>query len=348
MINVGIDLHKTQFTTCVMRDDEIVDNGTKYEMSSEGYDSFASLMQSCYPEEEINLAIESTGNARFFRDTMHDYGFNVCVVNTLKFKVVNLSTNKTDKNDAKTLAEFLAKQLLPESHLCSAPTEGLRRVIKCRALMIQDQIALKNQAHAVLLAYGRSTPRSCFQSKKSRLKILATIVDEDLRKTLKSIFGTLDVVEDQEKVLESNLKDLTIHNHQVKNLMTVPGIGLVNACTIVAYTDDINRFENYKNYSAYCGLVPWVQTSNETSHYGRITKRGPQELRTALVQCTVAMIRMKEKTEDLSLMKNYQALKEDKNSGKAIIATARHLSRILYIMMKNDEPFNSAKLAKRD
>lgn len=348
MINVGIDLHKTQFTTCILRDKEVIDNGTKYEMSFEGYSSFASYMQARFPKETINLAIESTGNARFFRDTMQDYGFNVSVVNTLKFKVVNLSTNKTDKNDARTLAEFLAKEMLPESHLCSASTEGLRRILKSRSLMVQDQVALKNQTHAVLLAYGRQTSVACFQSRKSRTKMLATIKQKDLKKTLEIIFETLDCVEMQQKALEAHLKELYSEDRTIKNLMTVPGIGIVNACTIAAYTDNIERFPTYKHYSAYCGLVPWVQSSNESSYYGHITKRGPQELRTAFVQCTVAMVRMKDKTKDLSIMQNYQSLKEDKNSGKAIIATARRLSRIVYVMLKDGVPFNSAKLKRTE
>lgn len=344
MIFVGIDLHKTQFTVCVMKNDEVLDNGTKYPMSNEGYSSFVFYIRTSFPKEEVNIAIESTGNARFFRGTMQQYGFSVCVVNTLKFKVVNLSTNKTDKHDAKTLAEFLSKGMLPQSHLCKAESEGLRRILKCRSLMVQDQIALKNQAHAVLLAYGRQTDAACFQSKKSRIKMMSSISDDNLRKTMEIIFETLDAVEEQERKLEIRLKEITKDNATVKNLMTVPGIGIVNACTIAGYTDDINRFESYKHYSAYCGLVPWVQSSNDSSYYGHITKRGPQELRTALVQCTVAMVRMKGKTEDLNLMKNYNILKSEKNSGKAIIATARHLSRIIYIMLKNNEPFNPSKL----
>lgn len=346
MIYVGVDLHKTQFTTCVLRNKEIIDNGTKYEMSFEGYSSFASWIQACFPEETVNLAIESTGNARFFRDTMQDYGFNVCVVNTLKFKVVNLSTNKTDKNDAKTLAEYLSKEMLPKSNLCSAKTEALRRILKSRSLMVEDQIALKNQAHAVLLAFGKNTSTAAFQSKKSRDKILSTTRQKDLKQSLQIIFETLDSVIDQTKRLEIHLKELTKNNKTIKLLMTIPGVGLVNACTIAAYTDDISRFETYKHYSAYCGLVPWVQSSNESSYYGRITKRGPTELRTALVQCTVAMIRMKEKTSQLNIMQNYHALKEEKNSGKAIIATARRLSRIIYVMLNENEPFDASRLTK--
>ena len=105
----------------------------------------------------------------------------------------------------------------------------------------------------------------------------------------------------------------------------------------------IDRFDSYKHFSAYCGLVPWVQTSNESIYYGRITKRGPQKLRTALVQCVVAMVRMEDKTSNYKMMHQYQELKNDKSSGKAIIATARKLSRIIYIMLKSNTPFDSRK-----
>jgi transposase len=68
----------------------------------------------------------------------------------------------------------------------------------------------------------------------------------------------------------------------VELLMTIPGCGEICAWTIRAYTDDIKRFGTAKKYSAYAGQGPWVQNSNERVHHGKITKRGPEELRTAL------------------------------------------------------------------
>ncbi len=67
-----------------------------------------------------------------------------------------------------------------------------------------------------------------------------------------------------------------------------------------------------------------------------------------MVQCVVAMVRMPGKTADLGIMKQYHQLKDDKSSGKAIIATARKLSRIIYVMLKTMTPFDSAKLIKDD
>lgn len=344
---VGVDLHKTQFTVCVLRNGVYEKEGMKYQTSDEGYRSFISEMQTMKKNAEgVELAIESTGNARHFKTVMEQAGLGVTVVNTLKFKVVNQSTRKTDKNDARTLVDFLSKEMLPKSHLCSPENESLRRLLKCRSLMVQDCVALKNQAHAILLAYGMVTKPTQFQSMKNRKKVLESIprTETGLRSSLAALFSTLDVIDRQVRSMETQLQETTRRNRNVRLLMTIPGIGIVNACTISAYADDISRFETYRNFSAFCGLVPWVQTSNETVKYGRITKRGPQELRTALVQCVVAMIRMSDKTQDTRLMKQYRQLKETKSSGKAIIATARRLSRIIYIMLRDGVPFDISKV----
>ncbi len=346
---IGVDLHKTQFTIFVLnKDGDSFEVGTKFPMNKDGYDEFSRKIKKLELEQKTEktiLAIESTSNARFFRDKLVEQGFEVTVVNTLRFKVVNLSTKKTDKNDAKTLAEFLARDILPKSHLCTPESESLRRVLKSRSLMVQDAVALKNQAHAIMLAYGYVTQPAQFQSRCSRTKLLSRLPSK-LHDVIEIIFETLDAVEKQTNILERRLRKITADNENINLLMTIPGIGIVNACTIYGYIDNIDRFETYKNFSAYCGLVPWVQTSNETVYYGKITKRGPQELRTALVQCVVAMVRMTNKTAELGIIKQYHKLKEEKSSGKAIIATARKLSRIIYIMLKTMTPFDSERLAQ--
>ena len=68
------------------------------------------------------------------------------------------------------------------------------------------------------------------------------------------------------------------------------------------------------------GLVPWVQNSNETIHHGRITKRGPVELRTALVQVVLGMVRMRRRTGTYRIIERYDRLKRAKGSGRSIIA----------------------------
>jgi transposase len=75
--------------------------------------------------EAVRVGVESTGNTRYFKGRMESAGVGVTVINTLKFKVVNESVTKTDKHDAATIAEFLEKDMLPESRLCSEESEQL-------------------------------------------------------------------------------------------------------------------------------------------------------------------------------------------------------------------------------
>lgn len=117
-----------------------------------------------------------------------------------------------------------------------------------------------------------------------------------------------------------------------------------DAATIRAFTDDISRFTTYKQYSAYAGLVPWVQSSNLSERYGNITKRGPKELRTALVQVVLGMVRNSRRTKSYRLMSRYAAMKEHKGSGKSIIATARKLSKIIWYMLQRNEEFDPLRM----
>jgi hypothetical protein len=133
----------------------------------------------------------------------------------------------------------------------------------------------------------------------------------------------------------------------VELLQTIPGCGEICAWTIRAFVDDIGRFGSAKKLSAFAGLVPWVQDSNETVRHGRITKRGPEELRTALVQVVLGMRRLKADTLEWRLMQRYEALKRRKGSGKTIIATARKLAVIIWHMLSKDAEFNLTLMADR-
>jgi len=110
---VGVDLHKTQFTVSALTEDGEVILQEEYRTTPKGYSEFIEEMHR-YEEEDgcsIELAVETTGNARFFKNQMEKEFFDVTVVNTNKFKVITYSTKKTDANDALTLAMYLQKEM---------------------------------------------------------------------------------------------------------------------------------------------------------------------------------------------------------------------------------------------
>jgi transposase len=348
-MSIGVDLHKTQFTVCLLSEDrKVVENGI-YPTNDIGYKEFLEKVKKLLDKNyEVSAAVESTGNARYFRNRVLKAGIEVKVVNTLKFKVVNESVKKTDKHDARTLAEFLEKDMLPESVICSQESENIRRVLKSRSIFVKTLVALKNQVHGLLLGYGIETKKGMLQSKKERQRILNGLEDHDFggnaAPAIQSLFKSIDAAAEQVKSFEKVLEEMVREDSDVELLKTIPGVGLITASTIRAYTDDINRYESAKKYASYAGLCPWVQNSNMSIHHGHITKRGPADLRTAFVQTVMGMVRIPNRTGSYSIMKNYTKMKKHKGSGKSIIAAARKMSSIVYVILKTGKPFDPLKM----
>lgn len=344
-MSVGVDLHKSQFTVSYLGEDREIEYGTEYNTGADGYESFCQELRAYkIAGYDVRVAVESTGNTRYFRNQVWKEDVDVLVVNTLKFKVVNESVKKTDKHDARTLAEFLEKDMLPESILCSTESEILRRIANTRKSFVDGIVQLKNEIHGQLVSCGIESMKASLQSKKGRQRVLKDLEDQGYghvaEVAVKPLIESIEVYEEQVKKYEGILKELTAEDEDVQLLLTIPGVGLITASTIRAYTDDIGRFENKKKYASYMGLAPWVQNSNETVRHGHVTKRGPVQLRTAYVQAVLGMVRNKKRTAGYRIMNRYGYMKKHKGSGKSIVATARKLSNIVYAMLTERRAFD--------
>lgn len=351
IVSVGIDLHTTQFTVCAITPAGDVLKEGQYQTTDEGYGSFISWCHEVEKEHavSIDMAIETTGSARYFRNMMQQEGFHVIVINTLQFKVVVQSSKKTDWHDAELIARYLSKDMLPECYLCDQETEELRKLLSERSDLITVIVKTKNKIHNMLRGYGIGTTGAQFQSKKKRQQLLNDLEDHKLytehaAKTLKMLLSTLSALEEQVNEIELLIDEFIEDDEVVERLETVPGIGKITASTIRAYIGDIDRFETYKQFAAYCGLTPFVRFSNNKGFTGHITKNGPTELRTAMVQAVMGMLRLQKSIGDLNLISKYKKMKRVKGSGVSIIVFARKLSRIIFVMLKTGADFNPYRL----
>lgn len=355
-IFVGVDLHKLQFTVSAFSEEsgEIVLEGV-FLTRDEGYRDFCGRLHDIEEEQgwSVEIAVEATGNARYFKNRMESEGFGVVVVNTNKFKVITMSTKKTDANDASTLAYYLSKDMLPESHLCDQTSEEIRRMLKTRSILVSSSVRIKNQIHGMLLGYGIETKAAQFQSKKKRQELINDLADQGFSQftasSLEVTFSILDTICAEVKRIEAQIKEMTKENEDIKLLVTMPGIGFVTAATIASYTRDIERFEgDFKRFASYLGIVPGVHNSADTVHLGKITKRGPQDLRTAFVQVALGIIRQPQKTGDWKIMQDYKTMKVSKGSGRAIVAMTRKVARIVFAMINKREPFDPALMKRME
>jgi len=346
-MSVGVDLHKKQFTVYWRVEGQPERSEyERYLTNEEGYRQFEQKLRTVASVAlAVSVAVESTGNTRYFKNRVEALGIAVVVVNTLKFKVVNESVKKTDRHDASTLAEFLEKDMLPVARLCSQESEELRRLVKARSSLVRTVVAVKNQIHGLLLSLGIESKRGELQSKKERRRVQSVLAAQHMTgAAVDPLFETIDRLTAEVKKLEAVMEELVADDPVVELIRTIPGAGLITATTIRAYVDDIRRFESSKQLAAYAGLTPWVQNSAEREQHGRITKRGPNELRTALVQVVLGMVRNKRRTGAYRIMLKYSQMKPQKGSGRTIIATARKLSEIIWHMLHEGQPFDEARM----
>lgn len=122
---IEVDLHKTQFTVYVRIGDKVEDLSEikQYPTTVAGYTEFLNRI----------LAYKTAS-------------FDV--------KIGVESTKKTDRHDASTISEFLAKDMLPESYICSKETENLRRLLKSKERLVRSVVGQKNEVHALLVNMG--------------------------------------------------------------------------------------------------------------------------------------------------------------------------------------------------
>lgn len=333
----GVDLHKTQFSVC-WKEEDGRSKFERYEMSVEGLRRFRERL-----DRETEVGVEATGNSKYFYDQVVGSAKRVRVINPLQFKIISESVKKTDREDARVIAEYLSKGLLPEVRVMEKERRELKSLIQTRDKLVKVRSSLKNKIHGILLEHGIQSKREMFSSQKALQKVLEAPVSETARFELEVIVKQIMGLTEGIKELEGKIKDKGKGLKGQGNLQSITGIGELSSTIILSTIGDIADFEDKKKLAAYAGLVPRVYESNETVRHGRITKRGDKIFRTTLVQVTLIAIRY-----NWYLRGFYERLKAKKGSGKAIIATARKMLGIIYDTLMNDwvfEDFNNFVLA---
>ena len=324
MASIGVDLHSNSFTICRLAPG-VDESFETYQLSEADIDRFC---QSVDAEDEI--AVEATGNTAWFCDEIRGCVGRIVVVNPRKFQVIRKSVSKTDRNDARALAFFLSRDMLPETRLRSPAEAELGSLVLTRDLLVKQRTMLINKIHALHVRHGWKLKKEGLASRKrlremdlSRFTRLEQVELGALRDQALSLSETLAQLDREVEAAASALRGF-------EGISSIQGIGARSAAILLAGIGNVDDFEGADKLAAYFGIVPRVSQSNDTDNRGRITKRGDKLVRTTLVQCTLIA-----KRYSGYLNSFYQRIKARRGSGKAIIATARKLLTIIYDTLKN-------------
>ncbi len=323
---IGVDLHSNQITVCYL--------------TKQGKEKLATFALSKLAEFQKGLrrtdrlAVEATGNTRWFVAQVKGLVEQVVVVNTNQFEVIRKSVKKTDQNDARALALFLSKEMLPEARMKSEQASEINSLATTRDKLVKLRTTLVNKLHALMRGRGVASRKSQFLSRKGLRGVLEQEWSATQRVEVEVIASQIQSLNEGIHRLDEQLVESGEQMRGQKNLVSIKGIGPRGAAILLGVIGDVADFESAEKLGSYFGIVPRVSNSNETERHGRITKRGSKLGRTTLVQCTLVA-----KKYSPYLSRFYERIKGKKGGGKAIIATARKFLGIIYRTLKNDWVF---------
>jgi len=333
---VGLDVHKHVVVACILDAHGQVLSRHRFPCTRVGLERFAH--QHLRPTDKVVL--EATTNTWEVVTLLKPFVAEVVVSNPLRTKAIAEAKIKTDKVDALVLAQLLRCDFLPRVWEPGPDTQSLRRLTARRASLVMDKTAIKNRIHALLHQRLIAAPMKDVFSGPGRAWLTTLPLDRDGQAALASDLRLLDLVEAEIAQQEKGLAQLGYADPQVKLLMTLPGVDLTVAQTLLATLGDVTRFRDGAHAASYLGLVPSTKQSAATCYHGSITRQGNGHARAMLVQAAQRV-----GTHPGPVGAFFRRLIKRKNRSVAVVATARKLVVIAWHMLRNNEPYRYAQPA---
>jgi transposase len=339
MIYVGIDVSSKSFVVHAIDEKKKSLYRGEVEASRKG---LVELMKALGKEKK--LVVFEAGNqlkwiSRWFRNR-RDVQLHVVHPNEIKW--INQSSGKTDKVDAKKLAELARGDLLPRKvHLVSGKVQSLRELISARHTLQSKRVALINSVRGYMLQEGKRLPEKFFDRadwyealEKKQLGQTMMIVLESFRKSIDSL-----------KEAEARLteKIVAIEDDRLKLLESIPAIGKLSSRVLLSAIDEAQRFDNKKAVANYGALTPTIYQSGTVVHLGKINRDGRKEVRRVLLQCAHTLARMKSHGA-MVLKEFFQRIMARRGKKIAVVALARKLLTIAYGVLKHGLYYDPEKL----
>ena len=241
--------------------------------------------------------------------------------------VLKAQINKTDRNDARGIAQMMRAGLYRPVHVKTLRSQKLRMLLTHRKLLQSKAIAIENDLRATLRNFGLKVGGVGTVKFEARIKELVEKAP-DLMMLVEPLLVVRRALREQIGILHRRLLAIVRDDDVCRRLMTVPGVGPVVALTYRATVDVPVRFRNSKAVGAVFGLTPSKYQSGEINRTGAISKCGDEMMRAMLYEAAHILLVRSAKWSWLKVW----AMQIARRRGlkKAIVALARRLAVIMH------------------
>lgn len=302
-----------------------------------------------YVSKGLKIAIEAGNQTAWVYDCLVRLGAEVVVVNPAKVKLIAESRRKTDKIDAKILAELLRLDGLPEPvHMPDRPTRELRGLLVGRKQLVQARAKLCNVVRGMLRQEGIRLPSRYFNTFKGWQTMLdkESYVGEHIRPILLTYYESYVSLTRSIQALDKQLAQREQQDERAERLQTIPKVGRIASLTFIAAVDDVYRFGSSRKLVRYSGLCPSVRSSGERTEYGAISREGRSDLRAVWIQIA-HLVAVDRSRQTARLRRWYQNVLRHRGQKTALVALARKLLTIAYRLLYDQSEYLSVKVSQK-
>lgn len=330
----GIDVSLRTVNICVVDDDGELVAETK--LSSDVQEIVAYLDELEYSIDIVGL--EAGTLAQYLTYGLQFAGYDVACMEARQVKAaLSAMRNKTDKHDARGIAQLLRSGWYSHVHVKSMESHRIRLLLSSRKAVLDKCIDLEQEVRGLFKIFGIKLPPKLGHGSFDRV-VRATIeADETLSHALLPLLDARLALYGSFRVLDNRTRHLAQADPVCERLMTAPGVGFVTALTFKAGVDDPSRFKCSRTVAAHFGLTPRRRQSGEIDIEGRISKSGDAQVRSTLYVAANSVLTRSSRWSSLKAW----GMKIKKNRGhkKAVVAVARKLAVVLHRMWIDDAQF---------
>src|SRR6187401_69592 len=319
----GLDVSVNETSICIV--DETGRIVREIKVASEPEALLAVLKSGVYRFKRIGL--EAGPLSQWLYSALGEAHLSVICVETRHMRaVLKAQINKTDRNDARGIAQMMRAGLYRPVHVKTLRSQKLRMLLTHRKLLQSKAIAIENDLRATLRNFGLKVGAAGKVKFEARIKELVENLP-DLVVLVEPLLIVRRVLREQIVALHRRLLAIVRDDDVCRRLMTVPGVGPVVSLTYRATVDVPARFRKSKAVGAVFGLTCSKYLAGEVDRNGRISRFGDEMMRAMLYEAAQSMMRSKK----WSWLKAWAVqIARRRGMKKAIVALARRLAVIMH------------------
>ncbi len=331
----GMDLHSTNVVT------QLIDEQDKVIYRKKQGCDLAQILKGleAFQNDIEGLAVESTYNWYWLVDGLIEAGYRVHLVNTAAVKQYEGLKYSDDDSDAFWLAHLLRLGILPTGYIYPKQSRAVRDLLRKRGQLVRQRTAHILSIENLYTRNTGSRPHCNAIKRLSQEQIQQQFDDPNVALAIDSNRIIMNALDQQIEVLEQAILKQAKLDDRYRYLLTIGGVGQVLALTIMLETGDIGRFAKVGNFTSYCRCVGSEKLSNGKKKGQGNSKNGNRYLAWAFIEAANFAIRFNEQAKRF-----YQRKAAKRNRVVALKAVAHKLARASFYVMRDQAPFDSAKL----